>query len=1200
MLRGTLKYYDTELDREVLYDIWGYALQQSLKLVLKPLTAQSEHYFTDDTENPVPQYFPKGERLIEVFPTRVVIDTMLDVTKDEKMGTESVKAHPTTRVLPSLIGQAYNLAVRIGEQTSIDINKQVSTDGIVSYSLDKQQVHFDPKSKIVSPVHLEIEYPHREGAFNLKHFEFKTDTFELNLNETNEQDSKKLPYSEAKYTVSHRMETVLKNFGFVEETIEELDFHSSAERGMFLDTLDEVIARHPNKNLEWIKHQNFTLVTDENLKEVIEYIKTFKVIAVDTETTGLRITFKSKSFRQEPFSDQLTGIIICGKMGEDFFFPVRMNSIKNLCNGDHVYFMEKYMKPILENIPIVYFNVAFDSKVFMIYDIHTNIEMDVMVALQDTVGYETGIKRVNLKGMTQKFLGRDAIEIKELTRTGSYDGANFADVPEELVLAYACPDADNTLGLYLYILENKILESHNAVKLVKLDSHFALCIAYQEFYGQHINVDSIPKLREDLFKSLTDNTETMLTCMKKRSQELVDKGLDAISEIDNFNPNSTQQMIKIAYSDFKMPLQKKYDKNTRRFKPTMDKNARKTLLKVLQEGSLAHTFIKAFQDYSDSNTMVKNFTKNLNTMMSEDGYTFSKVDQFLNTGRLSTAEPPYQNYSKSIKPYIIPRKGFGMSDNDYQSIEYKIIAGLSGEKRLLDAFQDPNTDYHRLQASNMFDIDYALITDQMRQEAKGFNFGIPFGMGAESLGEHLRGVRTPENTAYAEKMLQKYFVGQDDVKAFFDNRRSWAVRDGYSETIMGRRRYYDRRVTSVGAIRRQAGNQPIQGSAADFFKLAVIRMYYSILKNNWQGKVLLSGFIHDEMLIEVHQSIHPIDYLDFLMEQVELRVDGFPPMFIGWGYGANWYQAKSVDVPTQLQMEILANGSEKEYPNWDGDNDKFYHWLEDRKFIFYLKELRVYLSDQAHEGTTVTPVALGYLKTAFSSEFPRSKVEKQLQSDPNLTPEQVKLKLEEEHLKFDLHRYKMFLDNINYPQDQIENQIETYKKAREELKSIDTKSLSMDEQFDLVMPIIALTKRVNIIDPSKQEIKLEVEDSSQSNLDVDDINVNNDDYDSDSELSYEERVAQREEKFKKNQIMLKIDTFGNAPDIENGRIIFKKDQLVLTMVSSLVVDTKVDDSHYAVSVYDNETDSIINTPKYINISDVRTFIEPKYYKANNK
>lgn len=1196
MLRGKVSYYDTEINSQVDYEVWGYSLQQSLKLVLRPLTDTSINYFTLDTEHKMEQFFSKNERGIEIYPTKTVVDT--------KLNEETIKAYTTTRTLPALMGMAYNLLVRMGEQTSIDVNKQMDSEGNISYGLNMKYVKFDPKANEPSSVlRSGISYPRREGAFNVNAFYFEIDTFKFELEKTNEKDSQKLPYAEAKYTVSFRMDSVLKNLGFVEDSVEELNFDDGVERGMFLESLDEVIERYPNKSLEWIKHRDYHMVNDDNLEETIKYLYTFPHLAVDTETTGLRITFRSKSFKLEPFSDQLVGIIISGKEGEAFFFPVRMNSIPNLCKGDHPRFMERYMKPLLEKIPIILFNAAFDAKVFMIYDIFINLLMDVMVALQDTLGYKKGIKQISLKNMTNTLLNRDAIEISELTRTGSYDDANFADVPENLVLAYACPDSDNTLGLYNYIIDNHILEDHNAMKLVKLDSHFALCIAYQEFYGQHIKVDSIPNLREDLFKSLEDNKNIMLDCMKEVSKELVSKGLDAISEIDNFNPNSTQQMLKIAYQDFKMPLQKKYDKNTRRFKPTLDKGARKTLLQVLKSGSLARKFIKAFQEYSDSNTMVKNFTKNLNSMMSEDGYTFSKVNQFLMTGRLATAEPPYQNYSKSIKPYIVPRPGFGMSDNDYQSIEYKIIAGLSGEPRLLKAFQDPNTDYHRLQASNMFDLDYALITDDLRQEAKGFNFGIPFGMGAESLGEHLRGERSPENTAYAEKMLVKYFVGQDNVKAFFDNRRAWAVRDGYSETVMNRRRYYDKRTTSVGAIRRQAGNQPIQGSAADFFKLAVIRLYYSILKNNWQGKILLSGFIHDEMLIEVHQSIHPLDYLKFLLNQVELRVDGFPPMFIGWGYGANWYQAKTVDVPTQLQYELISHGSDVEYPNWDGDNDKFYYWLEDRKFVFFLKELRLYLSNPENEETTVTPVALGYLKTALSSEFNASKCAKQVLTDsPEMSNEEVESIVETKHLEFDLRRQKMFLNIIGLDETEQEFHLDNFIKTREKLKEIKVKELSMYEQFDLVLPILALDSRVNILDPSlnvkSNEITEEIQGNVVTDIDSDEYYeaYSNSNQSNEEELTYEERVALREIKYKQKQMFERLNTFGNSPDLENSRIIFKKDATVLNLVMQYSKDSKLDDSHYIISVYDDSKNLILNTPKYISINDVRNLIELVYYQ----
>ena len=144
----------------------------------------------------------------------------------------------------------------------------------------------------------------------------------------------------------------------------------------------------------------------------------------------------------------------------------------------------------------------------------------------------------------------------------------------------------------------------------------------------------------------------------------------------------------------------------------------------------------------------------------------------------------------------------------------------------------------------------------------------------------------------------------------FEYHRNRGVNEGYTETFFGRRRYYNRAEFSVGAIRRQAGNQVIQGTVADIYKLAVGRLFKRICREGWLGKVLLDGFIHDELLIEVSNDIDPCMWLKVAREEFEVKItneDGTPwsPLYMGCGFGTSWYEAKSVELPIKFQWEVV-------------------------------------------------------------------------------------------------------------------------------------------------------------------------------------------------------------------------------------------------------------------------------------------------------
>lgn len=703
--------------------------------------------------------------------------------------------------------------------------------------------------------------------------------------------------------------------------------------------LEEVMRAHPEKEFEWLLGKNYQIVTDETLEEVCDYIYNYDgYVYYDTETTGLNITFKSRIGQ----GDQCVGIILSVVDGESFFFPMQMKSIKNLCGGDHFYFMEKYIRRILEDKKIVVHNLSFDWKVSYIYDINANIVDDTLTMIALTLGQEKKSLTLKLKELTAMFLHRDSLELNDLVIDSEWgeNDIRFWDLPEELVRLYACADTDNTRGLHRYVKQSDLLTKYNAHKVYEIEIAFGFAVAYQEFYGHREDVDNLKELR----KEIEEGIEKYYNLMK-----------DLIGH--DFNPNSPKQLVSILYKELGIPEQR----SRKTGNLTTDKETLKKLGELTDiEGNTMYPFcayLLKYREYEGVRKIIDKFPE----LATPDGYLFSSVMQFgTTTGRVSINNPNYQSYNDPVKKNIVPRPGFYMFDTDYSSVEYRVLGNMSGNKMIKERFYDPDFDYHTYQASRMYQVPYASVTPKLRKAAKGINFGLPYGMGDESLGIRIFGEASAINTKKAESLRRSYFKGQEDIQVFFDSARNKGVKDNFTETYFGRRRYYDRSKFSVSSIRRQAGNQVIQGTAADIYKLAVGRVFKRICKEGWLGKVLFSGFIHDELLGEVSLDIDPMKFLKVLREEFEVKIkdsDGTPwcPLYMGFGWGTSWYQAKKTEVPIKLQWEFVDKYGETGYPLWDGDCKKFCDSIPDLISEFEVRDCGVQLLDPNNQGKEIKP-----------------------------------------------------------------------------------------------------------------------------------------------------------------------------------------------------------------------------------------------------
>lgn len=708
--------------------------------------------------------------------------------------------------------------------------------------------------------------------------------------------------------------------------------------GMY-HSIEDIIAAHPDKEFKWLLGKDYRIVTDETLEEICNYIMNWDgFVYYDTETTGLKINFMSRTGQ----ADQLVGVVLSVKYGESFYFPLQMKKIKNLCGGDHFYVMEHYLRPILEGKKLVAHNMSYDWKVAYIYGINANIVHDTMAILHLTLGAEIKDYKVGLKENAKLLLGRDSLELSDLIIDDSWgeNDIKFWDLPEDLVRLYACADTDNTNGLLGYAMQNDLLGKYGANKVYEIEIAFSFAVAYQEFYGHRIDINNLDKMRDEIGKGQAKEMEEMVKIIGHE-----------------FNPSSPKQLLTIMYGELGIPEQ--ISRKTGR--PTTDKETLKMLAELTDaEDNVMYPFVVHLQKYREYEGVRKIIDK-FPEHVTQDGYVFSSVMQYgTTTGRVSINKPNYQSYNDPIKKNVIPRPGFWMFDTDYSSVEYRVLGNMVGNKKIMENFKDPDFDYHAYQAAHMYNVPYSAVTKKLRKAAKGINFGLPYGMGDESLGVRVFGEASPENTRKAAGLRAAYFKGQEDIRDWFEFHRDKGVNKGYTETYFGRRRYYRRSDFSVNAIRRQAGNQVIQGTAADIYKTAVGRVFKRICREGWLGQVMFTGFIHDELLGEVSNDINPGVWLKALREEFEVKItneDGSPwsPLYMGFGYGMSWYEAKSVELPIKLQWEIVDKYGETGFPDWDGNGRAFCDKIPDMLRDFDVRDIRNQILDEASQGKEIKP-----------------------------------------------------------------------------------------------------------------------------------------------------------------------------------------------------------------------------------------------------
>lgn len=700
--------------------------------------------------------------------------------------------------------------------------------------------------------------------------------------------------------------------------------------------------------------------------------------------------------------------------------------------GSDVILMER-VRNILSTKHIVAHNGAFEWKVGWQYEIDTNLKDDTMILHQIMYKFRSTTSNrgepSNLKYLAKRELGIDQWELddffpefkEQVGEVRSRAGAkkkksamsriDFSYMDYDGTRVYAPTDGDVTLGLFLMYKRDMMQNHKNQEYIYNVEVIVACAIAYMEFYGHRIDEEKIVAVR--------DQTKAKIACIESEIRQLVNYAseseltaynnlkeamknfeeadkhgtfeerektnaltLEAVEVLKNaiaanteheLNLASPSQVAELFYDVLEIPFSGE--------KKSVAKKEIKGLMKMKdEEGNPKYPVVHMYSEYKKLDTLMTKFFDCLWTYQYPGGLIFSSFGQISTaTGRMSCSKPNAQQYPKAVTGIVVPRPGYVMMDADYSQIEYRVLTALAGNDGLAKLFSDPDSDYHTLMASMMYGVDYASVTPKMRSDAKSFNFGIPYGMGLGSLAILLTGMNNATTRSEAAEKYEKYFENQPKTRKFFDQVKEMAQVNKYTKTFWSRYRYYsftdadgNENSAKKAAALRQAGNAVIQGTAADIFKISVARNFMYIRENNLFGDLLIVNMIHDEQLFEVNASkLNMQRVLRDVGINMQFKVEGFPPLYIGAGIGPAWAKAKGkmAEIHPMLleQLSREADTIPLKHPDGEGPTPKeILDYFANRVLEFRKQKIRSYVTDPENFGKDLHPAIGNLLNLQFT------------------------------------------------------------------------------------------------------------------------------------------------------------------------------------------------------------------------------------------
>ncbi len=602
-----------------------------------------------------------------------------------------------------------------------------------------------------------------------------------------------------------------------------------------------------------INNKNYHLIS--NPDEIDEWVKEAEElgeVAVDTETNSL-----------DPHQAELVGISLSPKIGKACYIPIGHKSSKCIKKDIVI----KKLKKLLEDPSVkkIGQNIKFDFIVFFKHGITLSAMEDTMLM---SYVLDAGKNRHNMDTLSELHLGHKTISFKEMVGTGKKE-INFSEVEVDKAKVYAAEDADITFRLYKKFLKN--LKSEKLINIYEIfEKPLIKILAFMEIEGVEIDSKFLQSLSKKFEKKILKLEKDIFKISKKE-----------------FNIGSPKQLGEIIYNDLKIAGLKRTKKGGFATSASVLEDLAfkgnkfpKLILDWRQLSKLKNTYSDALPEH------VNPITKRVHT---------SFLLAATTTGRLASSDPNLQNIpiksddGKDIRKAFKAKKDHLLISADYNQIEMRILADLADVKELKKAFKN-DEDIHSLTASQIFNIDIKKVNQDHRRKAKAINFGIIYGISQYGLAKQIN-VTNYE----AEEFLNSYFGKFPEIKVYMDNTIKFCRKSGYVNNIFGRRSHFsginDKNFNVRNFQERAAINAPIQGSASEIMRLAMIRLDKKLSENKIsKPKMLLQ--IHDELIFEVPKKDEKLMTKIIKNEMTSVAQSDFhsfsTPLTVDVNVGDNW------------------------------------------------------------------------------------------------------------------------------------------------------------------------------------------------------------------------------------------------------------------------------------------------------------------------
>jgi len=602
------------------------------------------------------------------------------------------------------------------------------------------------------------------------------------------------------------------------------------------------------KNINNVPHQYYLADTKEKRAELIATLKKQTSFCFDTETTGT-----------DANNCELVGLSFAIKAAEGWYVPVPVDQ-------DEVKSIVNEFKEVLENPAIgkIGQNIKYDILMLKWYDVQLQGDLfDTMMA-HYIIDPDT---RHGMDVLSENYLGYKPVSITELIGPKGKGQGSMRDVEIEKIKEYAAEDADITLQLK-EIFEPKIKQVEAEKLLHEIENPLIYVLADIEFEGVRIDHDTLREFSKDL--------ETDIAKLEKTVYEKA--GV-------RFNIASPKQLGEVLFEKLML------DPKAKKTKTGQYQTGEDVLLSLANKSDIVRDIL----DYRQLQKLKSTYVDALPQMVNEKtGRIHTSYNQAVAaTGRLSSTNPNLQNIpirterGREVRKAFIPRdSGHTIVSADYSQIELRIIAEISKDENMMAAFVN-NLDIHTATAAKVYGIGLDEVTGEQRRNAKAVNFGIIYGQSAFGLSQNL-GIPRKE----AAEIIENYFAQYPGIKQYMTDTMNFARENGYVCTLMGRRRYL-RDINSAnqtvrGFAERNAINAPIQGSAADMIKIAMINIHKEIKAKGLNARMTMQ--VHDELVFDVpHHEVELIKPI--IMENMRNAIKTTVPIMVEIGTGVNWLEA---------------------------------------------------------------------------------------------------------------------------------------------------------------------------------------------------------------------------------------------------------------------------------------------------------------------